>query len=121
MGLSGLPQNQMPALTLEGPTPSTQLQGRPSTQLVGKDVWEQLLSETDVPAAGPSESSLDTLAAGPSYSDLNDHNLLGGYKRPRAATSLSSTGVPPAVSAPHSANARLFWASTHELSRTHDI
>ena len=47
-------------------------------QLVGKDVWEQLLSEGD----GPVEGSLQ-----------DEHlNFIGGYKRPRAATSLSSTG-----------------------------
>ena len=53
-------------------------------QLVGKDVWEQLL--------GDDSGTLPDPAAYPDIVLPPDTNLLGGYKRPRAATSLSSAG-----------------------------
>lgn len=51
-------------------------------QLVGKDVWEALLSESaEVTGIGDAED--------PSPPNAN----LGGHKRPRAAVSLSSVGA----------------------------
>ena len=61
----------------------------PSSQLVNKDVWAHLLSDEAedsvvMPEFGPGIDADMAL--------LPQDHLLGGYKRPRAATSLSSNG-----------------------------
>lgn len=54
-----------------------------NSSLVSKDVWESLLAED---SANPSVVDEESTGSDPA------HNLLGGYKRPRAAVSLSSMG-----------------------------